>query len=98
MVIGTSPINEYDRRVVLLTKERGKITALPEGQAAVQRHAGWNSAFFCFGTFRDQYKCSYPCFSGRLPIILKPFQRKSAESLLCILFSGNVGYYARGEY
>jgi len=31
MIISTSPIKEYDRRVVILTKEQGKITAFANG-------------------------------------------------------------------
>lgn len=51
LVISARPIKEYDRRIVILTRERGKISCFANGA----RRPG--SAFqaidsFCFGTFR----------------------------------------------
>ena len=52
MIIKTVPIGEFDRRVVILTKERGKITAFVKGARRPNSRFVASTNLFCFGQFK----------------------------------------------
>ena len=51
MVISSSPIGENDKRITLLTKEKGKISAFVRGARRPGNHLMAASDSFAFGTF-----------------------------------------------
>lgn len=57
MVILAAPANEYDKRVVILTKERGKITAFAKGAKRSKSQLAAGTRPFSFGEFT--------CYAGK---------------------------------
>ena len=52
LVLSSAPIGEYDRRVVLLTRERGRIACFARGARRPGNPLMAPSLAFCFGSYR----------------------------------------------
>lgn len=96
MVIGTSPINEYDRRVVLLTKERGKITAFARGARRQYSSMLASTQLFAFGTFRViEGRNAYTLLSAEITNYFEVIPTDPMKACYASYFLEIAGYYAR---
>lgn len=83
MILASTPVGENDRRLVLLTRERGRITAFANGARRPTSHLLAATNPFSYGTF-DLYE-GRSSYTLRRADILEYFE-KVASDLDCVLY------------
>lgn len=96
MVIGSFPQGEYDRRIVLLTKECGKITAFIKGARRPGSRFCGTTDTFCFGEF-DLYvgKNSYTVQNVEISNYFEYFRENLEAAYYGMYFMELADYYTR---
>lgn len=96
LVIGAFPQGEYDRRIVLLTKECGKITAFVKGARRQGSRFCGTTDTFCFGEF-DLYvgKNSYTVQNVEISNYFEFFRENLEAAYYGMYFMELADYYTR---
>ncbi len=95
MVISSSPVGENDKRIVLLTKEKGKISAFARGARRPGNRLMAASDSFAFGTFyliagRD----SYTVVNAEISNYFRELANDVAMTYTAYYFVELAGYFA----
>ena len=97
MVLQAAPIGEYDRRIVLLTKEKGKITAFARGARKQNSRLSAATDLFAFGVFRIfEGRSSYSVTEAEITNYFEEL-RKDYESAYYGMYFLEVAEYYTGE-
>lgn len=96
MVILASPIGEYDKRVVILTKERGKLSAFAKGARRPQSHLAGVTAPCSFGTFTlYEGRSSYTIHSAEISHYFAELRMDVEAAYYAFYFLEFADYYAK---
>ena len=96
MVISASPIGEYDKRVVILTKERGKLSAFAKGARRPQSHLAGSTAPCSFGTFTlYEGRTSYTIHSAEISHYFAELRMDLEAAYYAFYFLEFADYYAK---
>ncbi len=96
MILSQTPIGEYDRRICILTKERGKISAFAKGarRSGSRFMAATNP--FCFGEFRlYEGKSSYNLMEANIQNYFEPLRTDYIGAYYGMYFLEVADYYTR---
>ena len=96
MILKQTPVGEYDRRICLLTKERGKISAFARGarKPGSKMAAGTNP--FSFGTFKlYEGKSSYTLADADIQNYFEELRKDYIGAYYGMYFAEVADYYTR---
>lgn len=96
MILKQAPIGEYDRRICLLTKERGKISAFARGARKPGNRLAAATNPFSFGTFRLYAgKSSYNVAEADIGNYFEELRTDFAGAYYGMYFAEVADYYTR---
>ena len=96
IVLKVEPIGEYDRRVVMLTRERGKIAAFAKGARRQGSRLLASTNPFCFGEFRlYEGRTSYSISEASIQNYFAPLREDFENACYGMYFLEVMDYYTR---
>lgn len=96
MILKQTPIGEYDRRICLLTKERGKIAAFVKGSRKPGSRLSSATNPFSFGTFKlYEGRSSYNVSDAEIQNYFEPLRTDYIGACYGMYFSEIADYYTR---
>lgn len=96
LVIQNLPMGEYDKRVTILTKERGKIAAFARGARRPNSKLMARTNPFCFGTFKMyEGKSSYTLVDAEISNYFDEFREDLEGTMYGMYFLEVADYYTR---
>lgn len=96
MVMKASPAGEYDRRITLLTQERGKITAFARGARRMGSALAASTVPFAFGRFHlYEGRSAYTCVSAEIKTYFEKLKTDYIGACYGAYFMEFADYYAQ---
>lgn len=96
IVLKTVPIGEYDRRVLILTKERGKIAAFAKGARRPSSRLMASTNLFAFGEFKlYEGKTSYNIMEAHISNYFETLREDFESAYYGMYFLEVMDYYTR---
>lgn len=96
MILKQAPIGEYDRRICLLTKERGKISAFARGARKQNSRLAAATGPFCFGSFKlYQGRESYTVADAEIQNFFEELMTDYEGACYGMYFAEIADYYTR---
>ena len=96
LVVKSAPMGEYDKRVTILTRERGKIAAFARGARRPGSKLMARTNPFCFGTFKlYEGKSSYTRVDAEISNYFDSFREDLEGAMYGMYFLEVADYYTR---